>query len=150
MNFFARNLRFLRKNFSITQSELASQLKVGQTTIGNWETGYTEPDIDNLIKINHFFAISIDYLIFIDLPKSKLIEESNLVEFKRKSKVNSKVSPKVIGPSPLYYISSDQPQNILNEDQATYMWSVMKEIKIFHEKLDAMRLLLESEGKSNP
>lgn len=45
------------------QSDLAKLLAIGQTTISNWETGYTEPDFASLRKMSELFDCSIDELL---------------------------------------------------------------------------------------
>ena len=48
---------------NLKQSELATMLNVGQTTISNWETGYSSPDIESLKKMSYIFKISVDDLL---------------------------------------------------------------------------------------
>jgi transcriptional regulator with XRE-family HTH domain len=47
----------------MTQLELASTLGVGKTTISNYETEYSTPDIETLNKLAQHFNVSIDYLL---------------------------------------------------------------------------------------
>lgn len=63
-------MRYLRKQLSKTQSEIASLIKKGQTTIGNWENGISEPNLDELLIISNFFEIPLDTLIKIDLAEA--------------------------------------------------------------------------------
>jgi transcriptional regulator with XRE-family HTH domain len=72
MNFLGKNIRHLRKQLSKTQSEIALLLKKGQTTVGNWENGISEPSLDELIVLSNYFDISLDILI-----RSDLSEESD-------------------------------------------------------------------------
>ena len=67
MNHLGKNLRYLRKKSSKTQSELASLIKKGQTTIGNWENGISEPSIDELLLLSNYFDIPVDILLKTDL-----------------------------------------------------------------------------------
>jgi transcriptional regulator with XRE-family HTH domain len=67
MNFLGKNIRFIRKQRSKTQSELASMLGKGQTTIGNWENGISEPNLEELVILSNYFDISLDLLIKTDL-----------------------------------------------------------------------------------
>ena len=48
---------------NLTQSQLADELLVSNKTVSNWETGKTLPDIDSLIRIVHYFDLSIDSVI---------------------------------------------------------------------------------------
>ena len=63
-------MRYLRKQLSKTQSEIASLIKKGQTTIGNWENGISEPNLDELLIISNFFDIPLDTLIKVDLAEA--------------------------------------------------------------------------------
>jgi transcriptional regulator with XRE-family HTH domain len=56
-------LRKTRKERNVSQIELATFLGVGKTTISNYETGYSTPDNDTLVRIADFFDISTDYLL---------------------------------------------------------------------------------------
>ncbi|HXB91400.1 MAG TPA: helix-turn-helix transcriptional regulator [Puia sp.] len=67
MIFFGKNLRHIRKQLSKTQSEVASLLKKGQTTIGNWENGISEPSLEELVILSNYFDISLDTLVKVDL-----------------------------------------------------------------------------------
>jgi len=67
MNFLGKNIRHLRKQSAKTQSEIASLLKKGQTTIGNWENGVSEPNLEELILLSNYFDIPLDTLVMTDL-----------------------------------------------------------------------------------
>jgi transcriptional regulator with XRE-family HTH domain len=67
MHFLGKNIRHLRKQFSQTQSELAEMMDKGQTTIGNWENGVSEPSVEELLILSNFFGTPIDLLIKVDL-----------------------------------------------------------------------------------
>lgn len=57
------NIKSARIAANLKQSELATMLNVGQTTISNWETGYSSPDIESLKKMAYIFKISVDDLL---------------------------------------------------------------------------------------
>src|ERR1700761_3783336 len=69
MHYLGKNMRYLRKQLSKTQSEIASLIKKGQTTIGNWENGISEPNLDELLIISNFFDMPLDTLIKVDLAE---------------------------------------------------------------------------------
>lgn len=70
MHYLGKNIRYLRKQSSKTQSEIASLIGKGQTTIGNWENGISEPNLDELLILSNFFDIPLDTLIKIDLAEA--------------------------------------------------------------------------------
>ena len=72
MHFLGKNLRYLRKQSSKTQSEIASLIQKGQTTIGNWENGISEPNLNELLIISNYFDIPVDKLLKTDLSEEQI------------------------------------------------------------------------------
>ena len=62
MNKLPERLKELREEKAMFQSQLATELKVGQSTIARWESGKRVPDIDDAIKIAQYFGVTTDYL----------------------------------------------------------------------------------------
>ncbi len=62
-NYFKRNLKQLRKFMKFSQSMLAEKLNTSVKTVSHWETGYSEPSIDQLIELCKIFSVSLDDLI---------------------------------------------------------------------------------------
>ena len=60
---FSENLKELRKEKEIGQETLALELSVSVKTVSHWETGYTQPSIEQLIKIADYFCVSLDELL---------------------------------------------------------------------------------------
>ena len=67
MHFLGKNIRHLRKQFSQTQSELADMMGKGQTTIGNWENGVSEPNVEELLLLSNYFGTPVDIMLKVDL-----------------------------------------------------------------------------------
>lgn len=61
-NKFGDNLKKLRIENKITQSELAKALGVSPSAVGMYETGEREPNFETEEKIADFFNVSLDYL----------------------------------------------------------------------------------------
>ena len=61
-------IRFLRVNSGLTQSDLAGYLEVYPQTISYWEHG-REPSTSELIRISKFFDVPIDWLVGNDSRK---------------------------------------------------------------------------------
>lgn len=75
MKTFAKRLRYLRNLNNKTQQQLADYLNVGKSTISNYETGYSSPDIETLKKLSEIFNVSTDYLLGesdIRTPRNKI------------------------------------------------------------------------------
>ena len=60
---FAQRLRQLRKEYDLTQKQLADKLETTQRNISYMEVGKVEPDLLTLWKVADFFDVSIDDLI---------------------------------------------------------------------------------------
>lgn len=63
MNYFAHNLKVLRKSKQLSQPELAEKLGVSKGMISFWENNIYEPTATNIILVAKFFNISIDELL---------------------------------------------------------------------------------------
>ena len=60
---FARILQDLREDKDISRKDLAMVLNISVSTLGMYEQGRREPNIDMLIKIANYFDVSIDFLV---------------------------------------------------------------------------------------
>lgn len=60
---FKENLKELRKEHGLTQSELAKLIGVDQRTISAWEKGVCEPSFCLLSKLCEIFKESFDGLL---------------------------------------------------------------------------------------
>ena len=61
--YLASNLKYLRKKSGKTQDALSSELKIGRTTIANYESGISEPNVDTLLIFANYFGTSLDDLL---------------------------------------------------------------------------------------
>lgn len=52
-----KNLKKLRKQYKLSQEELAKELKISRQAISRWEVGKTEPDIKMIQKIAKFYNV---------------------------------------------------------------------------------------------
>ena len=57
------NLQYLRRKFKLSQQALSEVLDIPRTTLGDYERGKTEPNIQMLIKMADHFEIKVDDLI---------------------------------------------------------------------------------------
>ena len=61
--YLAGNLKYLRKKSGKTQDALSSDVKIGRTTIANYEAGVSEPSLETLLAFAKYFGISLDDLL---------------------------------------------------------------------------------------
>jgi transcriptional regulator with XRE-family HTH domain len=63
MDVLARRIRERRENKNISQSDLGKAVGVGNSTISNYESGYSSPDAETLKYIANVLETTSDYLL---------------------------------------------------------------------------------------
>jgi transcriptional regulator with XRE-family HTH domain len=63
----AKNLKFLRSESGLTQTELAEKLDLQRTMISAYEDGRSEPKLSTLAILSELFVVSIDELLHHDI-----------------------------------------------------------------------------------
>ncbi len=61
------NIKYLRKVRNLTQDQLADKIGVNRAMIGSYEEGRAVPKLPALQILSHYFSVSIDSLVNIDL-----------------------------------------------------------------------------------
>lgn len=70
MEFFDKNLKFLRKQANLTQLELALILDYStRDMVAKLEGNEAKPSYEVLLKIKHYFNVSLDDLVCKDLSR---------------------------------------------------------------------------------
>lgn len=59
---FAARLKQLRENNNLTLRELAEDIGIGRSTLGEYENAETDPSLSHLRRIADYFGVSIDQL----------------------------------------------------------------------------------------
>jgi len=60
---FADQFKLLRKEKGISQEALAESLHISRQAVSKWETGLSQPDTENLVKLAEIFNVSLDELV---------------------------------------------------------------------------------------
>ncbi len=60
---FNENLKALREDKDLTQTEIGKILNMSQRKISYLETGTSEPTTDEIVEICKFFRVSADYML---------------------------------------------------------------------------------------
>ncbi len=79
------SIRNLRKENNMSQDELAERLGVSRQSISLWETGQTQPTIENIIGLAKIFNVSSD-VILDNTDNSKSVQEVEPGEEKQKGR----------------------------------------------------------------
>lgn len=77
-----KKIRYLRKEKSVTQDEVAQYLGVTTQAVSKWENEISSPDISLLPAISIFFGITIDELFSIT-DEAKVERLDNLLDYER-------------------------------------------------------------------
>ena len=76
------NIRKYRKLNHMSQDELAEKLDVTRQSISLWETGQTQPSLDNIVALTKLFDVSTDDLLGEDEPELVCTDSSDLTNGK--------------------------------------------------------------------
>lgn len=76
MNHFAKNLRILREQKGLKQSDMQSEIGFPQSTWNNYERGKSKPAFDDLIKIAQYFDIAESDIIHTDFSYPDLLQKA--------------------------------------------------------------------------
>lgn len=68
MNFLGPNIKFLRKTRKLTQEQLAHKIGVKRPLIGAYEEGRAEPKLQTIQNLAHYFKVTLDELIGMNMP----------------------------------------------------------------------------------
>lgn len=60
---FAQKLQEARKTTCFTQQEVSQETKIPRSTLANYESGRTEPDIESLCKLIDFYGIDANWIL---------------------------------------------------------------------------------------
>ena len=79
-------LKELRESSSLSQRELGDRVGLSKSSIGNYESGQRQPDMDTLNLLANYFHVTVDYLMGrSDIPTFDISsEEEQMIRFFRK------------------------------------------------------------------
>lgn len=60
---FSQKLQEARKMTGFTQQEVSSETKIPRSTLANYESGRTEPDIESLCKLIDFYGMDANWIL---------------------------------------------------------------------------------------
>lgn len=75
-----KRIKSKRKEYKMTQEDLAQKLEVSRDSISDYERGITQCGCDHLIKLCQIFNVSSDYFLFGYEKKLKLDEQEMYTE----------------------------------------------------------------------
>lgn len=116
---FGSKLLELRKQRGLSQEDLALDLNTSQSSISNYESGLTKPDISFLEKTSQYFSV----------PIQELLSEENLVSYNQQN---------TGGQNGCYYVVNTFPDKLI-EQYEKRIQEKDELIKILKEQIDYFR-----------
>lgn len=58
---YAFQLKLLRKEYNVSQCDIADALQISPSTVFNWENEFSSPSGDMLVRLADFFEIPMDW-----------------------------------------------------------------------------------------
>lgn len=92
MDYFAKNVKYLRRKKGKSQAEMASVAVITQAAWSEYELGTSKPRFAELKKITDYFCISYSELLDLDLSKLNLNEILELRKMLKKLNPNLNLS----------------------------------------------------------
>lgn len=62
-NTFGDNLKAIRQELGLSQTDLAKMVEVSFKTISHWESGYSEPSLELLAKLKNLLKVDYEDLL---------------------------------------------------------------------------------------
>lgn len=59
----SKQIIHLRKEYNLSQEDLAEKIFVSRQTISNWERSKSYPDLESLLLLSNIFDVSLDHLV---------------------------------------------------------------------------------------
>ena len=77
---FISNIRKLRKEFNLSQPQLAKETGLANSEISYWETGERTPSAKVVIILSRYFQITTDYLLKVNDDKTSIyrVDDNNV------------------------------------------------------------------------
>ncbi len=138
MHFLGKNLRHLRKKSSQNQDDIAFLVNKGQTTIGNWENGVSEPSLGDLLIISNYFGIPVDALL-----KSDLTGQQAPVAAEEKNSVPS--GERIPSKQPLEYDHEKEEISMVQERAEDRLYPILEEIRAIRSEIENIKSRLPGE-----
>ena len=71
----SNNLRYLRKQYQLTQDQMGEILNISRQAYSNYETSNRTPDLDTLLFLSNFYKVTLDELILANLKDNRRYPE---------------------------------------------------------------------------
>lgn len=63
---FGENFKNIRKQYGLSQQEVADKLQIKQSSVSDWENDVSRPDYEKLIALSELYDVTLYELLGID------------------------------------------------------------------------------------
>jgi transcriptional regulator with XRE-family HTH domain len=121
MSNFPKNLRYLRKKSGLKQEDMLGYLRITRSTWSNYEIGFTNPKLNEMINISKFFGVTLDELVIQDLEVDEPLPKKKGQRKAREYPIQEKISM-VAEPDMIYVLKQlnrlrDEIKSIKGEEK---------------------------------
>lgn len=96
--FLAENIKYLREQAEMTQTDLANELgDIGQKAVSKWEKGEREPELSRIIRMAELFKVSLDELVLRELKPPTPLYVLNVKFLREKNKMSQEDMANLLG-----------------------------------------------------
>lgn len=84
---FGKKLKKLREESSLTQNEIAAELKISRSALTQYEKGVRKVPLSIIMKFSELFQVSVDELLDINIDKTKhtlITDDTAFIELQKK------------------------------------------------------------------
>lgn len=158
MDFFAVNVKYLRKQKGLNQTEIAAAIGVGQSAWSEYELGTSKPNFNDLLKIIEYFGITASELLEMELQKGNLNSKNEDQKKQEKGKLISNPFGNLNSKEKADYFNLNNLEGalkqVLNDVEAPYktQQEQMQDLAGKVAKIEAFisKLSKENEGRGKP
>ena len=75
---FSENLKQIRKEYHLSQEDLAEMLDVSRQAVSKWEQGQGYPEVEKLLLLSSKLNISLDALMSVEMNRDAGIKNENV------------------------------------------------------------------------
>jgi transcriptional regulator with XRE-family HTH domain len=146
MHFVGQNIKYFRKQFNLSQCDLADKVGLKRGNIASYEKDIAEPKICNLIKLAKFFKIGISEIVLYDFTTEQPDSTGIIIDTKTPVLIDTEIQQVIE--------QSKEFENMLNGMKCYHKFQMEKivpsdEVTLLSTEVDRLLSVADSLMKSH-